>query len=325
MKFIKQSVEHIHNPVNADQLTMLRNMELVGRTCYKSEDKITDDSAERFVKMLMKRGHEAMLEHARISFAVFGNNVDWFQSDITVAQFISVSVCSRSIFFSANVRAWREYLRVTKDERLYTYLVDKYPSLFEDLGFTKTEQHYGMRSYDPEHVIPGILPDEQDAKKYFRHQHMTLKFVTNRGVTHEIVRHRPASYGQESTRYVNYGDDNVQFIRPVWADDSNLMLEKFGKMLVESERQYKQLLECGWRPEQAREVLPNALKTEIVMTATLEEWRHFFNLRAVGTTGKPHPQMHDLATNALKIAKVLHPIAFDDIVDAYQVKYGEEL
>lgn len=210
MKLIEQSHETLH----IDDLT---RVELAGRTCYKSEDKITEDSADGFVRMLIKRGHEAMCEHGSA----------------------------------------------------------------------------------------------------------TVKFVTNRGVTHELVRHRVASFGQESTRYVKYGKEHMEFIQPVWMHDAHdyETYSSFFDSCKTAELSYKTLLDVNeWRPEQAREVLPNALKTEIVVTANFREWRHIFNLRAVGTTGKPHPQMQALMLPVLEEFYEQCPAMFEDIYAAAKEK-----
>lgn len=161
------------------------------------------------------------------------------------------------------------------------------------------------------------------------HGSATVKFITNRGVTHELVRHRVASFGQESTRYVNYGGKEMEFIRPVWcASDCEAMNAMQGGLQVfippdeavflyacaTAVGSYKRLLDGGWRPEQAREVLPNSLKTEIVVTANYREWRHIFKLRALGTTGKPHPQMQALMLPVLEEFKAKLPALFGDLM-----------
>ena len=138
------------------------------------------------------------------------------------------------------------------------------------------------------------------------HSVATMKFLTDRGVTHEMVRHRIASYSQESTRYCNYGKLGVKFIIPV---DFKLDQNDIG-LLRQLEYHYNRSLENGRTPQQARYFLPNGLKTEIVMTANFREWRHFFNLR---TDQKAHPQMRDLATMALIKMKQRVPVIFDDL------------
>ena len=199
MKLIEQSFEIMR--IDAAPLITI---EKAGRTCYKSEDKICEGSAERFAKGLLKSGHESVIEHASA----------------------------------------------------------------------------------------------------------TVKFITNRGVTHELVRHRLCAFSQESTRYVNYGGD-MKFIRPVWLKiDDLLSAWEFVNACEQAESYYKRLLECGWNPEQAREVLPNALKTEIVVTANFREWRHIFRLR---TSNKAHPQIRELMRKCLAEFQRQVPVIFDDI------------
>lgn len=201
MKIINQSHEIISLPDNP-----LEAIELAGRTCYKSEDRITPESAPKFVKMLMDRGHHAMIE-------------------------------------------------------------------FADL---------------------------------------TVKFITNRGVTHELVRHRMCSFAQESTRYVKY-DGEMEFIRPVWAKlhvKADEAEHTWVDACIAAEVYYKTLLSKGWRPEQAREVLPNSLKTEIVVKANLREWHHILTLRTSKTS---HPQMRTLMLPLLEELKTKIPVIFDGI------------
>ena len=200
MKIIEQSYEIISLP---DQL--LETLEKAGRTCYKSEDKITPESATRFVKMLLDRGHNAMIE--------FGDII--------------------------------------------------------------------------------------------------VKFITNRGVTHEVVRHRMCSFAQESTRYVRY-DGEMEFIRPVWwnYNDMTSAQEIWLSSILSAETAYRKLLDRGWRPEQAREVLPNALKAEIIVKANIREWRHIFTLRCAKAA---HPQMQHLMTPLLTELKTKLPVVFDDL------------
>jgi thymidylate synthase (FAD) len=154
------------------------------------------------------------------------------------------------------------------------------------------------------------------------HQNITVRIITDRGVTHEIVRHRLASYSQESTRYCNYAG-GVSFILPVWLNlatgeynhpdqcpkgDHNLYY--WFMSMLEAERAYSTLIAHDWTPQQARSVLPNSLKTEIVMTCNIREWRHFFTLRC---SLAAHPQMRDLANGMLKGFQQAIPILFDDV------------
>jgi thymidylate synthase (FAD) len=214
MKIIDQSWSFEHS---IDGLAILKQIEKAGRTCYKSEAKITEDSAIAFCRRIIESEHHSVLEH------------------------VSVSV----------------------------------------------------------------------------------RIITNRGVSHEIVRHRLASYSQESTRYCDY-EGEVEFIRPVWSKlplgtynpntldgDIRDTTDNFLLALDNAKNSYKKLRAGGWSPQQAREVLPNALKTELVMTANIREWRHFFTLRC---SKAAHPQMRALALNMLLGFKKVIPVLFNGII-----------
>lgn len=150
------------------------------------------------------------------------------------------------------------------------------------------------------------------------HASITVKFVVDRGISHELVRHRLASFAQESTRYCNYSKDDfgseITFIIPEYLEYKSEGWNIWKESMKQAEDAYFKMLDFGLSPQQARAVLPNSLKTEVVMTANLREWRHFFKLRALGTTGKPHPQMLEVAVPLLEDMKNLIPVVFDDLV-----------
>lgn len=212
MRLIKPSVE-----ITAMTDDPLKRIEIAGRVCYKSEDKMTEDSAANFVRMLIKRGHESVIEHASA----------------------------------------------------------------------------------------------------------TVKFICDRGVSHELVRHRIASFSQESSRYCNYSG-KVTFVIPPWVTTTPREVNKYEDVLktkagadfswlmhmLNSASRYKQFLKLGWKPEQARAILPNSLKTELIMTANFREWRHFLKLRA---SAAAHPQMRELAIPLLQQFQTAVPVVFDDI------------
>ena len=205
MKIIKAGF-HVLSPVNGAEI--LKSIEQAGRVCYKSEDKIVDGSAEKFVAEIIKRGHEAVLEH----------------------------------------------------------------------------------------------------------QSITIKFIVDRGVSHEIVRHRLAAYCQESTRYCNYSKgqfgEEITVIEPCFWSKNSEEYQLWFKCMKYAEEMYLQLIHAGATPQEARSVLPNSLKTEVVMTANLREWRHFFKLRTAPTA---HPQMREVAIALLKEFQRMVPVIFDDI------------
>lgn len=174
---------------------------------------------------------------------------------------------------------------------------------------------------DPEGFIRMLL--KRGHESVLEHSMLSVRFITNRGVTHELVRHRLCAFSQESTRYVNYEGKGCAFIRPVWCDghllgkwDSTLRKNSPGQeelhnelsstdfrwltAMLNCEDTYMFLLSRGWRPEQAREVLPNSTKTEIVMTANAREWRHIFKLR---TAPAAHPEMRRIMIPLLEELK----------------------
>ena len=201
MRIIQPSVE-ILTPIDGDYI--LQFIEQCGRTCYKSENKITADSAEKFVNGLIKRGHESVLEHFNI----------------------------------------------------------------------------------------------------------TVKVITNRGVSHEIVRHRVgAAYSQESTRYVSY-KDGIEVIAQPAIEGNYEAGQCWLEAMMDAEDYYIELIELGVKPEIARDVLPNALKTEIVITYNLRQWRHFIKQR---TSKAAHPQIRQIAFMILEKFQREIPVIFDDI------------
>jgi len=163
------------------------------------------------------------------------------------------------------------------------------------------------------------------------HESISVRFICDRGVTHEMVRHRLAAFSQESTRYCNYSKKGMTFILPPWVDDFclgefdlNGLRELFGKInqvsyspatawlsaMEQATQYYDILIDAGWKPQQARSVLPNSLKTEIVMTANLREWRHVLKLR---TSQAAHPQIREIMAPLLAELKSKIPVIFDDI------------
>jgi len=150
------------------------------------------------------------------------------------------------------------------------------------------------------------------------HEKITVRIICDRGVTHEIVRHRIASYSQESTRYCNYSNNKfgneITVIEPSFWDKNSkkdkIKYNTWKKALIKAEEAYLKLIELGATPQEARSVLPNSLKTEIVVTMNIREWRHFFKLR---TSKAAHPQMQEIARPILDEFKKLIPVLFDDI------------
>lgn len=284
MRLIKPSFEIIEQQASLEG--MYKQIELAGRTCYKSEDKITEDSSRDFVNRMIKSGHGAMLEHGTV-YLYF----PWVSIGGTEARYTR-NKYSKSIFYS-NVKA-------DKDLKLS----------FIPIEYGKAG-HYITTNFRVL-VKNGWLDDLKYlcAPTEHHEKRVTVRFICDRGVSHEFVRHRVFSFAQESTRYCNYSKDKfgneLTFIIPCWMNDSqkNMSLEGrdicgntyaevcFKENLIKIEKTYFTLLKEGWRPQQARAILPNSLKTELIMTGFLSDWKHFFALRDAGSA---HPQAQELA------------------------------
>lgn len=293
-----------------------------GRTCYKSEG--GKDTDEEFVARIIKRGHEAVLEHGNIILRCDSDTVRWFTNMCAWAEHrLHRTYYLRSSFevVSGNIRAWRDFFKAVNklrpsDLAHFYPLMAKYGILFDDLWAD---------------IKPGIQPstnvgkwrevtvDELRPEEALAHRCETVRFIVDRGVSHEIVRHRPASYCQESTRYCNYAKDRfgseITVVRPYPFVEETPSFHAWKRACETCEREYFNLLEIGELPEMARDVLPNSTKTEVVMTATVGEWRHFFNLRALGTTGRPHPQMREVALPLLRVMAGYLPPLFGDLLE----------
>lgn len=200
---------------------------------------------------------------------------------------------------------------------------------------TKSIDHYGRTCYkspvseDPlvwSKFVRRLIANGHHS--VLEHVSVTVRFICDRGVSHEIVRHRLASFSQESTRYCNYGSDHVTFIIPCWMDKTPSTAVGSGEQvpyhsenelrwlsaMAFAENFYKELLSDGWTPQQARSVLPNSLKTELIMTANLREWRHFFELRCAKDA---HPQMQEITLPLLRDFNVVLHDFFADVFDKF--------
>lgn len=302
---------------------VLKKIELVGRTCYKSEDKITDDSAENFVSNLIKRGHEAMLEHASFCFELPQDA--WFDLNIWCGGselengfkcFLRFTNDERYLV-SGNIRAWRDFAKMfCKRNGFLPHFLKQffqdYPILFPEFQGDDIFKRYELIE-----MVPVYVEDLKTENEFLTHCDITVKFIVDRGVSHELVRHRVASFAQESTRYCNYGKDTFEkqltFIIPEFFKFGSDEWHLWKTQMESVEKLYMELIERGVTPEKARTILPNSIKTEIVMTANAAEWIHFFELRACNKTGKAHPQMLEVTRPLLDEFKETIAVIFDGL------------
>lgn len=268
MRLIKPSYSIIEQPPGLGGIYKM--VEIAGRTCYKSEDNITEDSAKGFVDRMIKSGHGAMLEHGTVYL-----DIPWNATE----EAFSLQLKLRIHKYDSN-----KYSRVVDTKELHSYITTNLRVLVEN-GWLDDLQYI-------------CEPTEHHIKR------VSVRFICDRGVSHEFVRHRVMSFAQESTRYCNYSKNKfgneLTFIAPDWINDDkpinspayNNAYEIFYSAMEEAESFYMILLENGFKPQQARNVLPNAVKTELVMTGFIDDWKHFFFLRDAAPA---HPQARELA------------------------------
>ena len=269
---------------------MYKQIELAGRTCYKSEDKITKTSAKEFVDRMVKSGHGAMLEHGTVYLYIpydqeqEGNTYIW---DDKTSRHYNPEVIKYNV---------NEHSKVHYDGNYNAYITTNFRVLVEN-------------DWMDDITLYRCEPESQHELRY------TVKFTCDRGVTHEFVRHRVFSFAQESTRYCNYSKgkfgEELTFIQPLWLDEE--LLKSYGSYhtvarskspesifisnLNNAENDYMDLIALGWKPQEARAILPNAIKAELVMTGFISDWEHFFYLR---TPMNAHPQARELAIPLLE-------------------------
>ena len=270
MKLIKPSYEILDQKPGLEGI--YEQIELAGRTCYKSVRK-EGTTAKDFVDRMIKSQHYAMLEHGTVYLKVPTRkysflDVDYFDDCDDI----------KDSFFS------NPYTRIHCQEGYY-YISTNYRVLVENFS---------------EEFISELLQYLCEPTEYHE-KRVTVRFTTSNGIMREFTRHRSHSFAVESTRYCNYSKDKfnneITFIEPFWYDRQSPTLRKdlLISGLREAEKHYLALIEAGCKPQEAREVLPLATKCDMVMTGFVSDWGHFFDLRAKGTTGVPHPDAKALA------------------------------
>lgn len=313
-------------------------IELVGRTCYKSEDKITENSYIAFTNNLIKRKHYAMLEHGRVS-CLFEFNVpnisDRMYNDINriYQAFQPLPKCYVYVYYkgcntkdSINVRIlincslshiyndrWRtdgNQLRIAMLDAIRSNMERTYSISAEEFYQFELEYELNMVSAYKIKLITDISDVSYMINEYNnildKLNVYTFKFTCDRAVSHELVRHRLA-IAQESQRYCSYDKDKfgseIYFVKPSNFEEnwSNVNKKLFIKSCKLAESFYFKLRKSGCAPEISRTVLPNSTKTEIILTGTRDEWRHFLDLRYRQSTGKVHPDMLEIATKVANI------------------------
>lgn len=318
MKIIEPSAVLLPPIDITDPLADARRIELCGRVCYKSEDKITDTSAAAFVENLKKRGHLSVLEHAdyccKLNAEAFMGMLEAFREieEITgVKLHLRFTSARENYVVSGNMRAWEVYTSILNEAfpeifRLMEPIIRRAITIF-DL-FNNTIGNETATRIDPATLTS---PIERQT-----HITRTAHIICDRGVSHEIVRHRLASYSQESTRYCNYAKGKfggeITVIKPCFWEEGSVTYRAWRGQCEMLESTYLAMIDAGATPQEARSILPNSLKTELMMTANLREWRHFLTLRCAPSA---HPQMREIALLLLPQFQTDYPDLFSDILE----------
>ncbi len=291
-----------------DKASLVIRLEACGRICYKSEEKITKDSAMPFVKKIAEHGHNSVMEMAVVTLGVKCSDAQFDELLALEPKYLFLDHGDDETLITGSIRAFRElYGRAAKTpivEAMVAFQVEKHPYLYEgvwDGGSGADDSGIRVRKLDLEEVEklpPGLLA---------RHRFCGVMFTVNRAVTHEIVRHRPCSYLQESQRYCRYSQDKfgnqVTFIKPMFYDEGTGEYALWEKAIEDTEKIYLKLLESS-TPQAARTVLPNSCKTEIIVYCNLEEWKHIFKLR---TSKAAEPSMREVMIPLAKELKERYP------------------
>ena len=275
MKLIESSVQII------EEKDPYKMIELAGRTCYKSEDKITENSAKEFVDRMIKLGHGAMLEHGTIY--------------LRIRETVNGNIPPAMLY-------WRHSANRTYSKVIYKIEADHpYEGNYGVLYIT-TNLRVLVENNRLDDLQYQVEPTEHHEKR------ITAKFICDRGVSHEFVRHRVFSFAQESQRYCNYSKDKfgneLTFIKPTWFEREGLndnVNADFEDQLIDTQERYFSMLALGLKPQEVRAILPNAIKTELVMTGFESDWEHFFELRC---SGAAHPDAKKLADELKSLMNV---------------------
>lgn len=338
MQVIKASYGLINEP------SITKKIERIARICYKSEDKIGEGTDLKMIEDLIARQHTAMLEHGDLAFIVDDETYEvlWdIKAEIETIltsleerndfsqcylRFTRSSVSSRCIV-SGNLRAWIHalmYAAATEIPPNEAWFVPRtiHKTISDLLPFTK-DWFYCEEEYDKCTFIDDYKL--LDSEERMVHETVSILFTVDRGVTHELVRHRPVSFAQESTRYCNYSlgkyGNQITVIEPCFfvGEGNEDKYNAWVSAMEDAETHYFDLMNLKVPAQQARDVLPTSVKAEIVMTTNLCEWKHIFNLRACDSTGPAHPQMKEVMIPAFKEMREKFPFAFKNMLAADEV------
>ena len=270
-----------------EQQSLAVRIEYCGRICYKSEERIDQASAEPFVRRMLQHQHNSVLEMAVLSLLADCPDAGAVSALYAcLPRFLHIDALKpKQLLITGSVRAFRELWQECRHEvlpqALFRFLLARHPLFFADLTgeAAPSTDHSGIEL----RKVPLTEVDNLPQRLLARHRFLAVRFIANRAVTHELVRHRPCSFLQESQRYCRYSSERfgneVSFIRPLFYQQGSEEFELWRKTMAACEKSYLCLLETS-SPQAARSVLPNSCKTEIIVYANLSQWQHIIALRS---------------------------------------------
>lgn len=303
-----------------DRQSLAMRIEACGRLCYKSEDKISDASAPIFIRNILRHGHNSVAEMAVVTLEVIVDKESVAtQLFKAMPRYLNIDILEKNILLiTASVRAFRELylehanLKIVK--AITAFLLERHPLFFEDITPAR-----GIVPQSGVMVKKLYLSEVENLPAHLlaRHRYLAVKFIVNRAVTHEMVRHRPCSFLQESQRYCRYDSEKfgnqVTFIKPLfYEDEEGEEYRLWSQAMAETEKIYLQLLESS-TAQAARTVLPNSCKTELIVYANLMQWVHMFKLRVAKGAD---PSMREVMTPLLRDFGEQFPGVFEPLLVA---------
>lgn len=332
MKIINASYQRVRD----DEFdNPLKKIERIARICYKSENNITEDSYKKMTKALLSRKHLAMFEHSSLVFEV---NKMIFEAVGVAAAVITtntnnnghiMNICrihrtrtnvgsEERFIVSGNIRAFYEFFEKTVEFKtnnywlaeLYWMVNNRIDNLFE---IPEYSSHVSSTRIKEVTDMSILTPAER-----LIHETVSVIFTCDRGVTHELVRMRDASFAQESTRYCNYQlgkfGNEITVIRPCFFEENSHVYQEWLSAMSNAEMSYNNLIAEGAKAQEARAVLPTSVKADIALTTNLHEWKHILNLRACDATGPAHPQMKEIMVPLFREMKAEYPEILEDLL-----------
>ena len=306
VKIVEPSVEIY--PIDAIE-NIKKHIEKCGRTCYKSEDKITDTSAEQFVEGILKSGHESVIEHANLIFQIAPENLDKITEVASQVHGLHYTQSPTELLISGNMRTFRDISRLGIHD-FDDWFCQNGLGIFA-IGSERTHSLTGEITLKAVQYL-----DRSNSQDILNH--ITIHMITNLSCYKDITRHRLASFSIESTRFCNYSKgkygSELTILKPVNLEVGTPEYDEWLSCMEDAEKHYMKMCELGCRADQSRLCLPHSIKADVIMTADVAEWKHIFNLRCDKAA---HPDVRKVMLAALELFHQEGYTTFDALYERF--------